>query len=510
MRTRKVASIVVAIAAVAAMMASAQDARAGDDPREPAFRYTTQAQRHYLRTGLEEVLVLGVGYAQYVDNKAANQPDFDNSPDWATLKSKLTLGSAVTFDNNLYDTNWLTHPLAGYFYYGVARSNRLSIPLSAGIAFAGSAIWEVLGEIREDAAINDLIATPLSGMSLYEPMMQTGVFFQRARRTPASVALAWLFAPFKSLHDTIDGLEPERATELDDLGLPADDWHRIRLGGSVGVTHQRGGLTQGDARFYGSSRIITLPRYGREGTTSGFFDAAGVSELELQIGLSEGRMVDANIAAHMLPFGYRAQDVRLTPSGELYGHSFVAGLHIGTEYGRHDYDRDRRRDPDRLAFVSAGTSIEETLHLGALLLRARVDGLATFGGVDAYALPEYERRYGLANVTSVVRNQRYAHTYGATVRPRFELELGRFDSGVDLRGDWFGQVTGRDRGAEPGQLGVAASDRRFIGRTFIGYSPSHHIRLSLTAEMRERMGRIEDIRASRSELGLHGGIEAVF
>jgi len=154
--------------------------------------------------------------------------------------------------------------------------------------------------------------------------------------------------------------------------------------------------------------------------------------------------------------------------------------------------------------------MEETVHAGPLLVRARVDLLTTFAGVDAYALPEYDALRGRERVTSILRNQSYYHAYGGTVRPRLELEAGRLDSGVDLRADWFEQITGRDRGGGAVDLGIAATDRRLIGRTFVGFRPTPHIRLSLMAEARERMGRIEDVRSRRAEIGMHGGIESLF
>jgi hypothetical protein len=497
MRASRIAGAV--IAALATVLVSGE---AKADDREPVFRYTKPAKRYWLRTTIEELGILGAGYAQYVDNRASNERDFDNSPNWDTLKSKVTLGSALTFDNNLFDTNWLTHPLAGWFYYGVARSNRVSIPASAAIAFFASTLWEVLGEIREDAAINDLVSTPFGGMAVYEPMMQTGAVFQRAKKTPASTALGWLFAPLKSIHDAIDGLETERATEIDDMGMPVDEWHRIRLGGSAGVTHQQGGVTQGDARFYGESRVVALPRYGRKGSAAGWFGGAEVSELRVQAGFSEGEAVDIQIASSALPAGYRWQDA--------HGQGIIAGLHVGTEYGRHDYDRDRRREPDRIALVAAGTTIEETTQAGPLLVRTRLDVLGNFAGVESYALPAYAANRGVGGLTSILAIQHYYHAYGATLRPRLELELGRMDGGFDLRADWFHQITGRDRGTDPVDESIAARDRRLMGRTFIGVRPTPHIRLSVTGELSERMGRVANIQASRSEVGVHAGIEALF
>lgn len=474
---------------------------------EPAFRYTRPYSKDYLRAGLEEGAILGVGFLQYSLDKS-NEADWDLAPEWSSIQSKLTLES-LTYDNNNFDTNWLTHPLAGYLYYSAARGNRLSLPASFLFAFGASTMWEMFGEIREHAAINDLIATPVTGLAIGEPMLQLGALAQRGR-SPVTRAFGWVFAPLKAAHDAIDGLEPEQAATTDGFGLPTDVWHRISLGASVGVTHQERGVTQGDGRVFGRSRIVSIPGYGRAGTRAGWFDGGEVTELGARAGTAEGRLVDLNVAGHVLPFGYAAQDVRDDGAGRLSGHGFFGGLHVGAEYGLHDFDRDGRRSRDRIALVAGGATLEERIHLGRLVVRARMDGLASFAGVEGYAKPEERRQNSDIHLTSVLRNQHYYHAIGATVRPRLEAELMPFDAGSELRVDWFDQITGRDVDPVTTNESFHSSDRRIQSRTWVGYRPTPHIRISLTGEAAERSGRVNAARAARTEVGLHGGAEIVF
>jgi hypothetical protein len=513
------------------------------------FTYTTPASRYYLRATLEELLVLGLGYAQYAANKAGNEVDWDLAPSWSSIEKKLTL-SALSFDNNKFDTNWLTHPGAGYFYYLAARSNRLSIPVSLLFTTLSSTLWEYFGEIREHAAINDLIATPLTALPLGEATLHLGAFFQRGRKTFGTTAASWVFAPLKNVHDAIDDLDPARAPagRTDDLfGLPTDEdtWHRIKVGSSVGVTHQSSGssdsgggggkgLTQGDVRVYASSRIVAIPGYGTTGMRGGWFTEGEVSDLQLQtsVSLADGGLVDFDFGAHVLPLGYAYQNVdRDARDGRLRGHGFVAGLNVGAEYSRHDYDRDRRRDRDRIALVASGATFEERLHTGLWTIRAGVDGLATFSGVEAYALPEETREHSDIHLVSVLRNEHYYHAYGATFHPRLEIEKAKastssssgtkpvvngdvdIDFGSDLRVDWFDSILHRDVDAgavDTNSSRLDASDRRIVTRAWVGLHPTPYLRISLTSEFREREGRVASTRSSRSELGLHTGIELLF
>lgn len=503
---------------LAAGPAAAQGDDRGDDteeddnepppPEDPAFHYTKPASPNYLRAAIENAIVLGLGYLQYTTDKS-NAADWDLTYDWASMRSKLVFES-ISFDNNRFPTNWITHPGAGIAYYTAARSNRLGVLPSFAMAFASSAFWEYVGEWKEQVALNDVIVTPVSGMSLAEPLLQIGSLMHRSRQNAGTKAFGWIFAPLKSLHDHLDGLEPKQVDHVDDLGLPAEEHHRFRIGTSVGVTHQEQGVTQGDGRLRLESRIVALPDYGLAGQHSGWFDSAEVTDLRIRGAISENKIVDFDIEASMLPFGYRWQDVVLDDAGNRHGSSFLGGFHIGTEYGTHDYDRDGRRGIDRIAMVAAGATLEEIFHLRGVSLRTRVDLLGSFAGVDAYALPEYERDFGALRLTSVLRYQRYYHGYGATIRPSLEAEIGRFDIGGDYRLDFFDSITGLDVEPIARVPESPAHDRRMWSRAWIGLSPTKHFRMSLTGEHRQRHGTMPGAAATRSEVGAYFGVDLVF
>ena len=71
------------------------------------------------------------------------------------------------WDGNYISTNNIEHPYAGAVYYNIARANHLSFWASAPVTVAGSLIWELFGEPAAPA-INDLIITSLSGITLGE------------------------------------------------------------------------------------------------------------------------------------------------------------------------------------------------------------------------------------------------------------------------------------------------------------------------------------------------------
>jgi hypothetical protein len=519
MRSPSVSRAAVAAGFVTAALLAAPDALAQEDDDaeeteeelhpDPAFRYTTPAPSNIVRALAEQLGILLVGFGHYWTEKDANAADWDLGYNWQDFRSKL-LFEAFSFDNNRFDTNWLTHPVAGYFYYSAARGNRLGILPSFALAFASSTVWEYVGEFRERVSANDMITTPFSAVSLGESTTQLGAFFHRSRPTTAAKIFGWVFAPFKSAHDAIDGVEPERPGAYDDLGFPADVWHQFRVRSGGGVTAQQDGVTQGDVRLALDSRIVTLPDYGGAGRHSASFDAGEVSSLWLQGAVGGGDVVDLQFGGSVIAAGFYHRDVVETASG-LVGHGSIVGLNFTTEYMRHRYDRDGRRPVDRIALVAAGASVEQMAYAGPVAVRASVDLLASFAGVSAYAWKDYEHSSeNVDRIASVIRLQRYYHGYGGTVRPALAIEGRRFDAGADLRVDWFRAITGLDREQELVPNEVGGSDRRAMAGAWIGVSPTPRVRFSVRGERNERAGRLGAVTSERSELGLYGGVDFRF
>jgi hypothetical protein len=501
--TRSSKSSLAAFVLTVALLSLARPARADD----PAFVYTTRAEPDYFRTAAEELTIFGLGLLQYQSTQS-NAQDWDVRIDWPGVRSKL-LWEASSFDDNKFDTNWLTHPAAGFLYYSSARGNRLGVLPSFAVSLLSSATWEELGELREQVAINDVVVTPISAVPLGESALQLGAFLHRGRQTPAVVALGWLLAPWKSAHDAIDGVTPEGAYVVDDLGLPADVWHRFTLGGSVGTTAQQRGTRGYDVRGFFGTDLVTVPGYRRAGKRSELFSSGEVTSMRFRVGGSEDRLVDVLFAASALPAGWFWQETHLDAVGELRGSETLAGLHVAAEYTLHDYDRDGRRAGDRLALVGLGGTLEESVYAHGLRVSARLDILGDFAGVDAYALPEYQQARADQGLTSVLRKEHYYHALGGTVRSRLELASSRFDAGVEARFDGFRAIEHVDvDGALEDE--VPAEDRRVAGRAWFGVSPWKHLRLFLAVERNQRAGTVGSVHASRREAGVHLGTELVF
>jgi hypothetical protein len=497
--------LVAALVFFASILAP-RGARADDDSGEPPLdlRYTVPQSPTHFRAVLEELVVLGVGFGEYIQDKT-NSRDFDLNYDWPSLRGKL-LFQSLAFDNNRFPTNFATHPIGGYFYYGAARGNRLSILESFVFAVVASTIWEYVGEWREQASINDMIFTPVSGVPVGESLFHLGALFQRSQPNVATTGLSWLFGMPKRLNDAIDDAHAAPPPSYDALGLPGDTWHRFDATVGVGVTIQDRGPTDADGRLALRSRIVALPSYGDVGRHERWFDEGEVSSLALTTTATHDHLTDFSFEATAMPFGYYEHDVDASRTG----HTTIVGLETGFEYSLHDYDRDGRRGIDRVSLVDAGLGFEHTIMLGRFSMRAGFRALVDFGGADGYALPEYQRVHSsTAGLTSVLANEGYFFTVGTTAAPRIELTAGALTAGGELRVDWFDAIHGLDRvSSEVPEVSVR--DRRLGMRAWVGTSLGDHVRLEASAERRERAGRIAEITSTRGEVSFFANASLLF
>ena len=80
---------------------------------------------------------------------------------------KENLLNGFEWDDNQFATNQFAHPYHGSMYFCSARANGFDFWESIPFNFAGSAMWEYLGETHH-ASINDWISTSVGGIALGE------------------------------------------------------------------------------------------------------------------------------------------------------------------------------------------------------------------------------------------------------------------------------------------------------------------------------------------------------
>jgi hypothetical protein len=475
-------------------------------PAEPAqtFAYTTPAEPTPLRALLELGAVFTLGFAWYATTAPTVQ-NWDPGYRWSTFRDKIT-GGDVGLDANSFGTNFIGHPLGGTGYYLAARSNRLGILQSFGFTIAGSLLWEVFGEVSEVVSTNDMIVTPLAGLSIGEATIQLASHFDRSEASAGNRVAGAVFGPVKTINDALDGLEPERAAR----GSAPKDWHQFRaeLAGTLACVDGTPAVpakTWPEARIALGSQIVRLPGSAETGRESGFFDDGNASRIELTFSAGEAGITDLGFRTQVVLAGgyYRAR--RRDANGGAWGGSGFAGVASGFQYTLHQYRREQGRAMDRIASVQPfGVVFEQRGVLGRPALVTALELGPDFGAVTPVAIADYS---GPAANLPVVQSARgYYFAVGGHVRASVGLELGP----LRATGEFFGESF-LDAGGSKAPGPVALADTLAVYGGSLGYrDPSTGVMPRAFIERREREGKVGQARGSRGETTLGFGVGAVF
>jgi hypothetical protein len=157
----------------------------------------------FVRALSELTLLAGVGMANYWINKDANMEDWRYKYRWKDVWPRFRDG--WSYDSNAFRTNTIYHIYAGAIYYQIGRSNDYGILASTAWAFAGSLIWEYIGEWREQTSANDIYITGIGGALAGEALRQSGIYIEQC--LPNSVygtVLSFLLDPMRIINRALD------------------------------------------------------------------------------------------------------------------------------------------------------------------------------------------------------------------------------------------------------------------------------------------------------------------
>ena len=140
---------------------------ANSSGRSSRLNWETREGRSYLIPAAE-ILAYLLLLNQF--DRHFTEPMSDYRTTGTTIRQHLT-DSKWVLDNDQFSVNQFLHPYSGSIYYGLARSSGLNFWESSLYSVAGSFLWEIGGE-KTNPSINDMIATPIGGTFLGEPLFR--------------------------------------------------------------------------------------------------------------------------------------------------------------------------------------------------------------------------------------------------------------------------------------------------------------------------------------------------
>jgi hypothetical protein len=432
-----------------------------DDPVEVPETTESRPTHPYLRTAFEELLIIGVGSLWYWRHPSRNSGELHF--DWPDWRAKMFSTRMIVFDNDLFATNGLAHPLAGAIYYQVARGNGLS-PLASFIAsFLTSTAWEYLGEWDERPSTNDLIFTPAGGAVIGEATYRLGRMFAAGSPGMGNCLGALLFSPVATLNEArvcrMGGKQP-----TDEFGLPARSWHYLSFNLGQAYFSFDGGAV-GTAMDLGLGAAVVDHRgYRQPGTGLSAVSPGQWTELAWENLLSHGGLRGLRLHGGAAWWGryyrdYAAADETAPRATDGWG--LMLGL--GSSF-----DFDSRLLPlewDRVVTAGlAGPVLEYARRSGGLITRATLAAQYGFSMVTSLAFPGAAAAYANSTVKTELRQQGYYYAQSVTGAATLSLNDEPIEVYLRARLGAYWSINGDDR--NQGQItdNFSLSDQRIYLR----------------------------------------------
>ena len=463
------------------------------------------AEPHWWRAAIEEASALAAGTTWYWLDRERQVADWD----YPSVKDRLTF-EAWRYDNNPFPINFAWHAFNGTGFHVIARSNDLSLLEAAGYGFMTSMAWEYLLEFREKVSINDVIVTPVTGISTGELFHWLGVYLNSSQGNSTGHDIArWTFAPLHSFHDSLDDRTRRlsRLAERDNLGLTTAIWHRFRVAygyGSIAanIPGADDSLQMHEIRL--DARLVAFPGYLRPGALRRGFREGNVTSANLRITPTEDGM-GWDFAGDTILAGWHAQDI---PADGGLGRAITLGTSIGYRYRFEKIGAWK----DRLGIAELpGLAVDADLlgrrwgvHAGA---RAHAD----FAGLHAIPYREWKDANGDAVEKTILAKHGYYYGWGWSTALTMELSLPRVSLGAALHYGRYYSDEGLDRNQEEILDDIESSDTVRDVEAWLRVAPlGGALYLEARVNEQERNARLDDVSASQSLRRYSIGLGAVF
>jgi Domain of unknown function (DUF3943) len=435
----------------------------------------SSSEPHAIRAGLETALLLGLGTTYYWLDPLTSE-DWDDPP----VIHKLN-GEAVSFDTNRFSTNFILHPLAGAAYYGIGRINGLSVLTSFASAVASSVVWEFALEWREQASVNDMIVTPMSGVSLGEFLVRLGDYVNSSGPNAhwGNVLAAHTIGLPEKLHAWMDG--PQRTgLPQDALGFSTAYWHRFATSLGIGEIDNDEHDSSPALSLGAEAELVAIPGFLRPGRFQLGFDQGNFTDGRLRLLFDAGGLAEVDASVSTVPFGSFSQSIE---RGE--GSARLIGLGTGFRY----YDSWRLGRRDGYAFVHfPGPVLAVWLRSGSLGLDAGISGSFDFAGIRPLAAPAFLSRFGENEVRSALTMRGYTYAWCASSRARLAVNATRIGIGASAHVGWCRSIQGLDR--FDGEEDATSSDSLLELDAWAAFRPPGPVELRLELEHRGRQGEM--------------------
>jgi Domain of unknown function (DUF3943) len=436
---------------------------------------------------------------------------------WEDQKKRFFFEDGFRFDSNTFSFNW-THSMAGAIYYNYARTNHFNPGASFAFTLASSSFWEFFVEFREVVSINDMIATPIGGVSIGESFFQLGRYFRSQRPTFINKIARLISNPIMSISDWLDRKKGKNQFVFKDKF-----WNDMRLYVGSGydsfVTDERNTFVNLGIE----SQLILIPEYGEPGNISRMVGTTMLTQLDMGGTIGSKGLYQANIFTKATLFGYFKQDIRSTADedntfetrNDLVGYSFFMGASTAFEYMQQTpkaipISEDSPLDAQEIEYLTDkytvinlfGPSFDLSLFQKDFKLRLTADAFFDFSLIHSHAFKRYSESNTFGQTKSTLENHGYYYALGYTLSSMLQLNVANLELKGKVKYHYFNSIEGMDR-FQPeikDEDDFDLKDHRFNYDISLGYRiPKTNLQLVVGFQQMQRKGYIKNFIQEHTE-----------
>jgi hypothetical protein len=428
--------------------------------------YETPEREKVGRALLELSAVMGFASYIYHRNIEANREDFH----YDSMSAKLK-GTVLSTEGWVYDTNTQTfntgHAFAGQIYYQTARSNGFSALKSFAITAVSSWFWEIFGERKEQASINDQVITPIGGAILGEAGFQIARAIRKRSNSFLAHSLAFLLDPMSGTNRMINRLTKHRDSFLEDL--TQDQYAEME-------TYISRSLDESQSTTIGfKADVVNVPNFrsGEDGYAAGMILDVAAADMVAEYTKNKMSKAELKLITSVAWLGYHQKSIR-------NGNGYEALATFSSEF---EYDKRSFPVEDfNLTVHIGGPKVHVDGYMNGFRVSATVAMYADFAMISSLALAEYDKanpnqRQGLQ---SIIKEEGYYYGFGVTDKIRLALSKANWTVFWEASKSRVTSVNSRDRFPEQVTKDYRYKDTKTLNA--VGVSLELLKNISLTAK----------------------------
>lgn len=412
----------------------------------------------------------------YHENIEENEPDFDYDKLKEKLKDTLLSDRGWSFDTNRKAFN-TGHAFAGQMYYQAARSNGFSAFKSFAIAWTSSLLWELFGERREKASINDQIITPVGGAIIGEAGFQISRAIRKRSNSKVARAFAFVVDPVSGINRLINRLSGHRDQFLSDLTQEQYAAMETYIGRSLDET---------EAKMIGfQADVVNVDDFGQDGEVGGVI--VDLAAVQATIEYSKNRLseVDIKLITSVAWKAYHQKRIK-NQSG------YEAIYSVGSEF-----EVDKKSNPVKdfnLTVHMLGPQARVEGIINGFKIRADVAMYADFAMIQSLALAEYDRLNPneRAGLQSIIKEEGYYYGFGTTNKIRLALSTTRWTVFADRKDSRASSINSYDRFQEQVTQNFKYRDNKSVSEAGLSVNLRKNLKLTLKQERVARQSTIDN------------------